>query len=319
MKYYIYMLALGLLLAQVVTSSPAHAASSSLDMPVVSSFQVSGVAKATDNVSAEISPGPGKIDITRGDHALYVRVSAPAGSGTRLASLDDYESGIVFRNNTMLLSLYSAGSKTGALVVATDNLTADSSGYAGMITGLELDSGKITAARGGRNLTAGAVLSLADLPAGARYRLAFTDNGSLSEAVSADLAVYGQMAAVASPTLEVSASTPAAGNMVSFVIVTIEASQEWAGPLDEKNVTFYRYAGGQLAHLSFTTVRSGDGSLAFQAISPGTGQFAVVAGAPRETVTETVTAGNYDAIVLGGLLAALVLALAIMVRRVVKR
>jgi hypothetical protein len=203
--------------------------------------------------------------------------------------------------------------------VATDNLTADGGGYAGMITGLELDSGKITAARDGRNFTADIILSLADLPAGVRYRLAFTDDASLQDAVSTDLEVNGQKVAVASPTLEMSASTPAAGNMVSFVIITIEAGQDWTGPLDEKNVTFYRYAGGQLSHLSFTTVTSGDGSLAYQAISPGMGQFAVVTGAPRDKVTETVTAGDYGAIVLGGLLAALVLALALMVRRVVKR
>ncbi len=131
MKYYIYMLALCLLLIVAVTSPPAYAASSSLDMPVASSFQVSGVANATDNTSTEISPGPWKIDITRGDHALYIRVSAPAGGGTRLVWLEDYESGIVFRNNTILLPLYAAGAKTGALVVATDNLTADSGGYAG--------------------------------------------------------------------------------------------------------------------------------------------------------------------------------------------
>lgn len=319
MKYYNYMLALGLLLAQVVTSSPAHVAISSLDMPVASSFQVSGVAQATDNASTEISPGPGKIDITRGDHALYVRVSAPARGGTRLVSLDDYESGIVFRNNTILLPLYAAGTKTGALVVATDNLTADSGGYAGMITGLELDSGKITAARDGRNFTASTILSLTDLPAGAMYRLAFADNAPLQEAVSADLRAYGQMAAVASPTIEVSASTPAAGSAVSFIIVTIETGDDWTGPSADKNITFYRYAGGQLSHLQFTAAKSGDGSLVCQAISPGVGQFAVVAGAPRDTATETVTAGNYDAIVLGGLLAALVLALALMVRRVAKR
>lgn len=318
MKHYIYVLALCLLLA-AATSSPAHAASSSLDMPIASSFQVSGVAKAMDDTSAEISPGPGKIEITRGDHALYIRVSAPALSGTRLVLLDDYESSIVFRNNTMLLPLYATGAKTGDLVVATDNLMADSGGYAGMITGLELDSGKITAARDGRNFTVGAILSLTDLPAAGKYRLAFVDNASLQETISADLEVNGQRTASASPVIEVSASTPTAGNAVSFVIVTLETDQDWPGLAGEKNFTFYRYAGGQLSHLPFTMVRSGDGGLAYQAISPGPGQFAVVAGAPRDTVTETVTAGNYDAIVLGGLLAALVIALAIMVRRVAKR
>ena len=81
--------------------------------------------------------------------------------------------------------------RPGTLVVATDNLTADSYGYAGMVTGLELDSGEITAARDGHNFTAGAILSLTDLPAGATYHVAFADNASLSAAVSADLEASG--------------------------------------------------------------------------------------------------------------------------------
>ncbi len=107
--------------------------------------------------------------------------------------------------------------------------------------------------------------------------------------------------------------------MVSFVIVTVETEGNWTGPYGEKNISFYRYADGQLSRLRFTAVRSENGSIAYQAISPGTGQFVIVAGAPRDRVTETVTAGNYDVVVLGGLLATLVIALAIMVRRVTRR
>ncbi|HEY3274432.1 MAG TPA: hypothetical protein VGJ92_11745 [Methanocella sp.] len=318
MKYYILFLALCLLIALALTSSPAGASRSSVDMPVTASFQIAGVAKAVDNVSGEFSPGPGKIDITRGDHASYIRVLASAPNGTRLISLDDYESGIVFRNNTMLLPLYAAGEKTGSLVVATDNLIADTSGYAGMITGLELDSGKITAARNGHNFTAGTALSLTDLPAGATYRVAFTDNASLSEAVSADLEAYGQAAAVASPVLAVSTSVPAAGDMVGFVIVTVEADGDWTGPYGDKNITFYRYAGGQLSRLRFTTARSENGTLTYQAISPGTGLFLIAAPAPRDEEVETVTASASDVVLLGGLLVILVIALLVMVRRVAK-
>jgi hypothetical protein len=66
-------------------------------------------------------------------------------------------------------------------------------------------------------------------------------------------------------------------------------------------------------------MKSPDGSLAYQAISPGTGQFQVVAAAPRDLVPEAVTASNKDIFMLGGLLAVLVIALGIMVRRVTKR
>jgi hypothetical protein len=317
MRYYIYLLALCLLL--MLASSAAHASESSLDFPVAASFQISGIAKATDSASAVFGPGPGKIEITGGDHALYIRVPGAAGNGTRLVSLDDYESDIVFRNNTLLLPFYAGGTKTGTLVVATDNLTADSYGYAGLITGLELDSGKIVSGREGHNFTADVILSLTDLPAGATYRVAFADNASLSAAVSADLEASGLTAAAASPPVEVSASTMAGGNVVSFVILTIETEGNWTGSYGDNNLTFYRFAVGQLSRLRFSAIRSDDGSVAYQAISPGAGQFMIVAGAPREAETETVAANNDGLLVLGGLLATLVIALAIMVRRVAKR
>jgi len=318
MKYYIFLLAVGMLLMAVAASPLVHAYGTSVDMPLPSSFQLSSMAEATDSVSAVLNPGPGKIDITRGDQALYIRVPGPAGNGTRLVSLDDYESGITFRNNTLLLPLYAAGEETGTLVVATDNLTADSYGYAGMVTGLELDSGEIAAARDGHNFTAGTILSLTDLPAGAAYHVAFADNTSLSAAVTADLEASGLAMAAASPPVEVAASAPAVENVVSFVIVTIAAEENWTGTHSDNNVTFYRMAGGQLSRLRFSVIKSDDGSLVYQAMAPGAGQFVLVAATPRVAAAETVTASDNGLVILGGLLAALVIALVIMVRRVAR-
>jgi hypothetical protein len=188
-----------------------------------------------------------------------------------------------------------------------------------MITGFELDSGRIAAARDGHNFTAGTVISLTDLPTGGTYRVAFTDNTSLSEAVSADLEACGQIAAVASPALDVSASVPAAGDKIGFVIVTMEADGGWTGPCGDNNITFYRYAGGQLSHLRYTAVRSENGSVIYQAISPGTGLFLIAAPAPGDEGVETVTASASDIVLFGGLLAILMIALVLMVRRVAKR
>jgi hypothetical protein len=177
---------------------------------------------------------------------------------------------------------------------------------------------KIVAARDGHNFTASIVISMTGLPAGATYRVAFADNASLSEAVSADLAIYGQAAAATSPALDVSASVPAAGDMISFVFATFETDENWTGRDGDKNITFYRYAGGQLSRLPFTAGRSDSGSLTYQAISTGAGQFLIVDAAPRD-LNEAATAINSDIVMLGGLLATLVIALGIMVRRVIKR
>jgi hypothetical protein len=151
------------------------------------------------------------------------------------------------------------------------------------------------------------------------YHVAFADNASLSAAVKADLEASGLAMAAASPPVEVAASAPAAENVVSFVIVTIAAEENWTGTHNDNNVTFYRMAGGQLSRLRFSLIKSDNGSLAYQAMAPGAGQFVLVAGAPRVAVAETVTASDNDLVILGGLLAALVVALAIMVRRVARR
>jgi hypothetical protein len=188
-----------------------------------------------------------------------------------------------------------------------------------MITGLELDSGKIAMTRDGRNFTAGTDISLADLPAGTTYRMAFADNASLSAAVSADLEASGLTMAVRSPSVEVSASVPAGSDVINFIILTVETEEDWTGPYGAINVTFYRLAGGELSRLRFSATKSDDGRLTYQAFSPGAGQFAIVAGTPRDMVSETVSASNDDLVVFGGLLAALVIALAVMVRRVAKR
>jgi hypothetical protein len=300
-------------------ASPVRASGSSVEVPVALSFQVSGVAKATDSVLGDFSPGPGKIDITSGDHAMYVRLTGPAGNGTRLTSMDDYESGIAFRNNTFLLPLYMEGKNAGALIVTTDNLTADSYGYSGIITGLELDSGKIATSYGGHNFIADVLVSLASLPTGGSYRVAFVNDSAPEEAIAGEFEAFGMAMGAMTPTLEVSAGDAASGNALSFVIITIEAEGNWTGLNSDRNLTFFRYTGDGLSSLRFTAKRSGNGTMVYQAVSPGTGQFLMADPVPREMAREAVSTGGTDIFLLGGLLAVLVIALAAMVRRVTKR
>ena len=319
MKYYIYVLALCLLSIMALASPHVAASSSSVEMPVASSFQVSSLAKATDSIAGDFSIGPGRVEITRDDHGMNIRLTGLPGNGSRLISLDDYESGIAFRNNTFLLPLYAGGGKSGELILATDNLIADSYGYTGIITGLQLDSGKITTERDGQNITAGVLITLTDLSDGSAYRFAFIDNTSLAEAILAVLEASGEAPAVETPPVEITADSATAGNAISFVIVTIEISGNRTAPYIDKNLTFYRYADGELSHLRFSADRSGSDRLVFQAIAPGPGQFQVVAPAPRGPAKENVSTGSLDVLLLGGLLAGLVIALTVMVRRVTRR
>ena len=101
----------------------------------------------------------------------------------------------------------------------------------------------------------------------------------------------------------------------------METDKDWSVPYSDENVTFYCYAGGQLSGLRFTVLKAGDNRVAYQAIAPCTGQFVIVATVPRDQLLaeETRAIKPGDAAVIGILLAALMIALAFMVRRVAKR
>lgn len=319
MRYYIYALALGVLLALASIPQMAAASGPSVDIPVAASFVVSGEARATDNVSGDFSPGPGRIEVVRDDRASYVRLATPAGNRARLVSLDDRDSGISFRNNTFLLPLYAAGEKAGALALATDGLTADSYGYAGMITGIQLDSRKIETGRDGQNFTADVLMSLTDLPAGAAYRIAFEGNASMEAAVADELNAFGLAAAATTPPLEISASNAVAGSAIGFVIVTIETEENWTGTYGDRSLILYHFAGDRLSRLPFSSIRTGTGGMAYQAIAPGAGHLVIVAPASQGMAKGEAAAVDGDIILLGCLLAVLVIALGAMIRRVLKR
>ena len=317
MKYYIYVLALGLLLA--LAASPALASGAAVNLSVPSSFPVSSVARATDSDGNPLSPGPGSVDFTHVNGALYVKVAAPSVSGSRLVSLDDDESGITFRNNTLVLPIYSGGARAGTLVATTDNLTAVDGGFFGAITGLELDPAELTAATDGMGFTAGAALLLGDLPASADYDLAFADNETVNEAIRQDLEASGLAPAGMTPVFGVSGS-PAGAGAISDMIVTVAAVGDWGRRYGGGNATFYRFADGGLSRAPYRRLDAGNGSVAYQAVVPGAGQLVVVAPEPRDQPPAPGQAAGLDDIaLLGGVLAALLIGLAYMVRRVTRR
>lgn len=317
MKYYIYMIAACLLLS--ISTDIAAASGPSLPVPIPASFAVSESGKAIDDGSSEYIPGPGPIVFTRGDNALYVRVPAAGRNGTRLVTLDDRESGIVFRNNTMILPIYTAGEKAGCLVATTENLTAKSDSYYGQVTGLELHLAGVSAVRNGTNFTAGAVILLRDLPAGSEYRISYADSDTVSKAISADLAARGQAVADMSPMLDIESVAPAGNDAAGYVIVTIQAEGDRPWSNDANNTTLYRYSDGKLAGLRPGFLKTENG-VAYQAVEPGMGQFVLVATKPLDSAATDSPAEDAGGLALiGGALAFLLIALAAMVRRVTKR
>lgn len=322
MKYYIYAIAACLLLSISVDTSAASGPS--LSAPIPTSFAVSESGKAIDDRSNEYVPGPGPVVFTRGDNALYVRVPAAARNGTRLVSLEDRDGGIVFRNNTMMLPVYAAGEKAGSLVATTENLTAKSDGghddgYYGQVTGLELHTAGINSKHDGTNFTAGAVILLQDLPVGAEYDISFTDSDPAVKAISSDLETRGQAVADMSPPFDLGSVNPAGKEAIGYVIVTIQADREWPGPYDAENITLYRYSDGQLSRLQPRFLKTENGTV-YQAVVPGMGQFVLVMARPLDrTVTDASATDAGVLMALGSLLAVLLIALVVMVRRVIRR
>jgi hypothetical protein len=318
MKYYIYLAAVCLLI--VMMAGVTAASGTSLDLSVPSSFALSGAAIATDSDSNELVPGESMVEFIGGDQDLFIRVPAPARNDTRLVSLDDPESGIYFRNNTMLLPIYTDGVKAGSLVVTTENLTAGSEDFSGLVTGMELDTEEISSA----SFTAGAALFLQDLPEGAEYHISFTGNDTVEKALWADLEKINQAVADMSPTFSLAGDTEAGRDAVSDVIVTIRTDDSWLRLYEGCNVTFYRYYDDRLSRLEFKPMNEEE-STTFQAIMPGMGQFVLVVAKKLDhtiKVTQpedTQPMETGEVAVLGGVLAVLLLALAFMVGRVTKR
>ncbi len=317
MKYYIYIVAASILIT--IASGTASASGPSVNISVPSSFEISEYGKAIDSGSNELAPGPGPVGFTRGENSLYVTIPALARNGTRLVSLEDRESGIVFRNNTLLLPIHMAGETAGSLVATTENLTAESYGFSGQVTGLELHLAGITSKHKGTNFTAGAVILLRDLPAGAEYGLSFTNSDTAVEAISADLETRGQAVADMSPPFDLEGVNQAGNDAIGYVIVTIQADREWPGPYSAENITLYRYSDGQLSRLQPRLMNTENGT-AYQAVVPGTGLFALVAaGQPGRVITDASAMDTGVLAILSGALAVLLIALVAMVRRVTKR
>jgi hypothetical protein len=237
----------------------------------------------------------------------------------RLVSLNDSEGGIDFRNNTMLLPAGS-GWNAGSLVVATDNMTAGASGYYGMVTGLELKMPEISVDRNGTIFTAGTSIMLQGLPSGSTYHLSFAGNGDAEKAIVDDLKSKGLAVADMSPAASLTSDTEAGKQAVGFVIATISVNGSWQQRYYDSNVTFYRYSDSRLSRMQTGILRSGEG-LAYQAVSPGTGQF-VLAVAKPVSLAEEGTDGSIppvDLLVLVLILVILLGLLAFMIRRVTRR
>lgn len=317
MKYCICLAILGLL----VLAAPAlaeQATTATIQVQAPSSFILSPSAKAIDTVSNEYSMGGGEVSIVHTDHALFMKIPIRGRNGTRLISLDDPESGIVFRNNTMILPIYDGSLKTANLVIATGNISADSSGFFGVITGLELDTSDISVSRNGISLYASASIFLRDLSPGESYRLAFVTYEPVEAAVSRDLSSSNLTIADMPAVFEIAGKSQVDEDAMSFAIITLRTDTNWSRLYGGNNTRLYQYKNSTLSRPQSRILEAENGSYVYQVIVPDSCMLALVAAAVPPTPGVKYP-GMTDLIVLGSVLIILIIALIVMVQRAGRR
>ncbi len=283
-------------------------------------YQLSGSAQpaSTGVDNAGLS---GSIQIIHAGPSSYLFIPATdIVNGARLTAIQDSETGIVFRNNTMGLPVYGSSGKAAGLVLATEDMMADRGGYLGRITGarLEIPGGDVATERG--NFSAGITIFLQDLPEGISYKTSVSIGDEFKDTIDFSLAPAGLSSLDVPLAIEADGTDLKSRSAIEFMIVSLSADQGWVERHQDRNITIYKLVNETAMPLSGRMLDPGSGRVVYQAVVPGPGKFALAAAGekPEDSIYVSIT-GLLDVLVFGGLLVMLVSGLAFMLRRIGKK
>ena len=283
-------------------------------------FQLSGSAQpvSTGGNNAALT---GSVEIIHTGLSSYLFIPAPdVVNGARLTAIQDSETGIVFRNNTMGLPVYGSQGRAAGLVLATADMMADRGGYLGRITGarLEIPGGDVATERG--NFSAGVTVFLEDLPEGISYMTSLAEGSEFEDAIDFSLAPSGLSTLDVPLAIEADGADLKSRSAIEFMIVSLSSDQGWVERHQSRNITIYEVANDTAVPLSGRMLDSGSGRVVYQAVVPGPGTFALAAVGekPEDSISVSIS-GLLDVLVFGGLLTMLVSGLVLMLRRIVKK
>ncbi|HMK46458.1 MAG TPA: hypothetical protein VK436_07505 [Methanocella sp.] len=275
---------------------------------------VSGIISTGHNISVT---GPVQV-ISNGESSILF-IPAATENGTKLISLYDSGSGLLFRNNTMALPIGDNSKHVANLVLATENLTATAQGYSGSITGYEIDVTGLNVRQDGRNFTAGLKLFLKSLPVGASYRCSMENPEDAKGMIDESLASSGLSALDVPMAIGVTGENQQSGDSIGFIIASFMVESDWAGKYGDDNISVYECKNGLASGHRCKILTSGEDGIVYQAVMPDTATVALAATGERVDRGLYINTGNIiDIAIFGGLLVVLVSALAIMVRRMFK-
>ncbi len=229
---------------------------SSLDMTLPSSYVINGT-KAYDP-SSNVVDIWGPIEMIKVSSSAYVSVPTSAPAKSKLTFFQDTNTGALFRNNTLMLTINGTSGPAASLALMTGDMTSDGTRFYGQVTDVELDT--VPLANG--DALAGAVLYLNEWPDRPSYHVSISNNGTVKKAVADEAAKSGQAG-------NVKLMLDVTGDSISYVIVHMKA------PEASGNVSAYRYSDGTVTRLACKVIRSNE-SVVYETIFNGGGTFAFV-------------------------------------------
>lgn len=310
--------ALIVILVAIAADACAERSADEMTVTIPQQFQLSGTAQpvSTGDRNAALT---GNIQIVHTSRSSFLYVPADVVNGARLTALQDPEAGIVFRNNTIALPVYSDSGRTAGLILATEDMMADKGGYLGRITGARLEIPAEKISTGGHNFSGGVSIFLKDLTEGISYRTSVTGGEGMADAIDIALIPAGLSSREVPVAMEIDGADQQSRSAIEFMIVSLGADAGWAESNGE-NITVYQRKNETAIPLSSRMVKGGDDTIAYQAVVLGPGTFALAAaGQKQDDGVSLSLSGLGDMLILGTLLAMLISVLIIMLRRVTKK
>ena len=307
----------------IALAGSAHAGqpADTVIVAIPAQFPLSGSA-VLESTGSTVGALAGNVQIMQADTASFLLIpAAPAENGAKLTSLRDFETGVVFRNNTIALPIVKDSDVIARLVLATDEMMAGTDGYTGRITGVELDIPGGERTVDGYKFSAGTAIFLKSLPQGIAYRRVTIEGQDMKSAIDAALEPAG-IASLAVPlAIEIDGADQKSRSTVEFIIISVSASQGWVEKYGSDNITIYGQQDTSATPLATRIVKADENTaVVYQAVVSGPGTFALAAaGEKPESGLELSISGAGEVLIFGGLLTVLVSGLIIMIRRILKK
>lgn len=298
--------------------SAADAAADVTEVVIPSQFTLSASAD-TVTTGAQRASIAGGMQIINTGQTSYLFIPAETSNGAKLVSLHDPVTGIVFRNNTVALPIYQGSGIAAGLVLATEDMMAGREGFFGRIAGAELDIPGKPATRDGYNFSADTAIFLRDIPDDIACKVTTGSSTEARDAINTALLPSELMTLDVPLVIEVSSADPQSAGSIEFMIITINVDSAWVEKYGGKNISVYQLKNGTAVPRQYRALKADDGRIALETVVTAPGTFALATTGNSSGGTGIISSGLRDMLVFCGLLALLISALAIMVRRMVRK